>query len=86
MHARKKLAVVDGWPGKHVEYLSTYNDGSTQKCLCSLDEWEAWEVKQKLIKSGADEKLVDKLYDIGYRVGHEEAEMDYAERDAGESY
>jgi len=85
MDTRKKLAIVDGWPGKHVEYLSTYNDGTTQKCLCSLDEWRVWEIRQQLIKAGADKKLVDELYDLGYHIGHESAEMDCAERDAGES-
>lgn len=75
MYTRKKLAVVDGWPGKNVEYLATYDNGTTQKCLCSLDEWKAWELKQKLIKSGADKKLVDELYNIGYRIGHEASEI-----------
>ena len=86
MNTRKKLAIVDGWPGKNVEYIATYSNGTTQKCLCSLDEWNAWEIKQKLIKAGADEKLVDELYNLGYHIGHESAEMDHAEEDAGESY
>jgi hypothetical protein len=85
MNNRTKLQVVEGWPGKQVEYISTYKDGSTQKCLCSVEEWRVWEIQQYMITWGIDEKLVEELYDLGYSIGHEAAEMDHAEQDAGES-
>ena len=82
---RKKIAVINGWRGKNVEYSFTCSDGSIQKGLCSLEEWMVWEIKQKLIAGGADESLVEELCDRVYAVGYDAAETDYAEQDAGES-
>jgi len=85
MNGRTKLHIVDGWPGKQVEYLSIYSDGSTQWGICSLEDWRVWEIKHQLVEAGVDEKLVEELYELGYSIGYDSAEMDYAERDAGES-
>jgi len=49
----------DGWPGKGVEFLTTYDDGSTQKCYVSKDEWTAMKTKAQLIEAGADSVLLD---------------------------
>jgi len=81
MHTRNKLRIVDGWPGKHVEYSIHYENGHSQVGLCSLNEWRAWEIKQQMIKAGIDEKLIEELYDLGYSEGHLNSEIDYAERD-----
>ncbi len=60
-----------GWPGESVEFLSTYENGATQTNTCSLEEWEAYEIKVKLVEAGADEDLVNKLWDKGYSYGYE---------------
>jgi hypothetical protein len=73
---RTKLQVVDGGSGKNVEYILTYEDGSTQKCMCSIFEWRAWEIQQQLISLGVDEKLIEELYYLGYNIGHESPEQD----------
>lgn len=67
-----------GWPGMSVNFLSTYENGATQKNTCSKEEWEAYLIKEKLVDAGANEDLVNDLYDaarsIGYDWGSLEAE------------
>jgi len=68
---------IDGWPGKCVNFLSTYESGITQKNVCSSEEWKAYEIKKKIVEAGIKEKLVDELYSIACSIGYNEAETSY---------
>jgi hypothetical protein len=65
----------DGWPGRAVNFLSTYSNGATQKNTCSKDEWDAYLLKVKLVQAGADESLVDEFYSIAYSIGYDEGSI-----------
>ncbi len=82
MYKRTKLRVV---AGNQIEYFSTDKNDVRQRGICSLEEWRAWEIQYQLVEAGVNEKLVKELYELGYSIGHDSAEQDHAERDAGES-
>ncbi len=57
----KFIREYKGWPGQSVDYMATYDDGSTQKCLCSKDEWIVMETRELLLKAGADKDLLERF-------------------------
>jgi len=67
---REFIEEYKGWPRQAVNFLSYYEDGSTQLNTCSLEEWKAYKIKVKLVEAGADEDLVNKLYENAYSIGH----------------
>lgn len=68
----------DGWPGINVEYLATYDNGSTQKCLCSKDEWIIIDTKKQLLAAGVSESLLDKFEEAVRDVAREDEWMSNA--------
>ena len=75
---RKFIREYKGWPGRIVEYTTTYDDGSTQKCVCSKDEWTVMETKAQLISDGADAKLLDKFEEAVANIAREDEWMSNA--------
>ena len=59
-----------------IEYKATFDSGSTGIFSCDTDDWKVYEIKRQLVDQGADEALVNDLYQRGYSKGYEEAEYD----------
>jgi hypothetical protein len=63
--------------GEYVDYISVNDEGKSYSGTCSREEWEAYKIQEQLIKDGADEKLVEALYDAAYSIGFEDCQPDW---------
>jgi hypothetical protein len=77
MEKRIFIAECDGWRQKHIRYTV---EGWTNEGFCSKSEWRKYEIMSELVDKGIDEKILEELYDLGYRQGS----LDESDSHAGE--
>jgi len=46
-------------------------EGAILEHFCDSDDWEVYELKLKLVEMGADENMLDELYQMGYESGYD---------------
>jgi len=57
----KFIKEYEGWPGQSVDYMATYDNGSSQRHTCSKNEWIVIETRELLLKAGADKDLLERF-------------------------